>query len=122
MRQRAMDLTTMITQVTAFTSLLFFNMNLSASLDQFKGVSNVTVFNAYINQDVFAKVSFGKEKMERISYGSYKTSSLSRSEDYIIQFVKLPNGGKNSKITCSSTKYMLSHDYDKVTLTQGKSI
>ena len=58
-------------------------------------VSNVTVFNAYVNQDLFAKASFGKEKMERINYGSYKTSPLSGSEDYIIQFVKLPSGGKN---------------------------
>lgn len=65
-------------------------------LNIFKGnipTSNVTVFNAFINQDVFAKASFGKTQLDRISYGSYKTMSLSNSEDYIIQFISIPSGG-----------------------------
>lgn len=68
-------------------------------LNLFKGnmpVSNVTVFNAFVNQDVFAKATLGKAQMDRISYGSYKCSPLSESEDYIIQFIKLPSGGEDS--------------------------
>ncbi len=68
------------------------------NLKLFKGnspVSNVTVFNAFINQDVFAKASFGKTQLDRISYGSSKTAPLyANNEDYVIQFVKLPSGGR----------------------------
>lgn len=60
-------------------------------------VCNVTVFNAFINQNVIAMASFGKYNMDQISYGNSRTAPLySNGEDYVIQFIKLPTGGMPS--------------------------
>ena len=57
-------------------------------------VCNVTVMNAFINQNVLALASFGKYDMDQISYGNSRTAPLySNGEDYVIQFIKLPTGG-----------------------------
>lgn len=58
---------------------------------------NVTVFNAFIDQDVIAKVNFGTSAQDHISYGKYKKGKLrTGSEDYVIQFMKLPKGSESS--------------------------
>jgi hypothetical protein len=89
--------------IIAFRVLLVTSLTTASFLEEINPfrnnfpVPNVTVFNAFINQDVFAMASFGKaqqSKMDRISYGSHKISPLSGSEDYIIQFIRLPSGGK----------------------------
>lgn len=69
-------------------------------------VSNVTVFNAYADQNIFARISFGtgsKSKMNQISYGSYmRTPLFYYNGDYIIQFMKLPTGGSTTIIHIAS--------------------
>ncbi len=82
--------------ITAITSA---TLSSSTVIGLFKNipVSNITVFNAFTDQEVLATVRFGKSvqnQMNQIGYGSHKTVSLSSSsEDYIIRFIKLPTGG-----------------------------
>ena len=77
----------------------------SSILSSFKmnvRMSNVTVFNAFASQEAFATVTFGKSvqnQMNQIGYGSYKTAALSsNSEDFVVQFMKLPTGGNGCAI------------------------
>lgn len=97
--------------VMAFFSVLFLvcllnqsSARLLGQLTPFKAsvpVCNVTVFNAFINQNVIAMASFGKNNnMDQISYGNSKTAPLySNGEDYVIQFIQLPTGGTNNNLS-----------------------
>ena len=100
----------------AISAVLCCYLSSSSALNLSKGnaiVANVTIFNAFSNQAVFAKARFGKMRQdvmsERISYGRHRTSPLySDNEDYVIQFIKLPSGGETSKcVWCKSFRSQL---------------
>ena len=78
-------------------ALVLGDVNFFEAANPFHSPVNVTVFNAFGNQNVFARISFGKGSrgiIDQIGYGRYKTSPLYlRGEDYIIQFMQLPTGG-----------------------------
>lgn len=83
-----------------FFSLVFLAASISASFSSYimrsyVPKSNVTVFNAFLNREVFATVVFGKYQMNQIGYGSYRTAEFATgNEDYVVQFFKLPTGGE----------------------------
>lgn len=56
---------------------------------------NVTVFNAFSNEEVLAKPRVGSRTFNQIAYGNYTKKILnSKAKDYIIQFIRYPRGGK----------------------------